>query len=265
MAEFKNSGESDAASLLRESRAHYAKLTSYRDRGEVEFRLADPMKVGSSVLQMSMPRSFMDEPMVTQFRSWFRKPADLRFEWISHHPYPPLRHIESCSVIWAGRTGAYISVEGQPEHHLCESPGLAVASATGVSMGSASHFAPFFMRIEDRSAPLECFPDPGVVEEEIEGTSSWKVIAHWLPPTADERAESIRACKEYGLDEAEMAKTASREERRMVLYIAKQDLLVRRIHRGTNCIETRREIEVDLPLPDNLFVNCPGVHRPWQD
>lgn len=140
MAEFDAPAPHDAAAgILRECRARYAELKSYRDSGEVQHDWSDLIALLSPKQKKTLKSELYREPQVTRFRGWFRRPEDLRFEWNSQHPYPPLRHIENFSVIWNGPRGAfYHSSHGSAP---CESLRSAVAGAAGVSTGSAFHFA----------------------------------------------------------------------------------------------------------------------------
>lgn len=101
----------------------YAALRSYADEGVV---LVDE---GSG-----------DPPSETIFSTRFARPDRFKFSWTSHHPYLPLRHIKWHSAIWANVSGVFMWHNYGEEKALrepVESLEMAIASATGVSTGSA--------------------------------------------------------------------------------------------------------------------------------
>jgi len=72
-----------------------------------------------------------------------------KFAWVIHHPFPPLKYLESRSAIWSDAAGAFTSIGGflgeSPETRKEDSLSLAVAGATGVSGGSANTIATLLM------------------------------------------------------------------------------------------------------------------------
>ena len=99
----------------------YANVTAYQDSGVVLTH--DPNKA---------------EPDEIVFQTLFTRPDSLRFDWIRHHPHPPVRHIKTSSSIWPDGHGAHLmsSGTGAPKTVPLN---LAVAGATGVSRGSSHH------------------------------------------------------------------------------------------------------------------------------
>jgi hypothetical protein len=77
--------------VLNELRERYATITSYQDDGVVLSQLP-----GSD---------FINE---TRFCIWFTRPSFFRFDWTSHHPYPPLKHIQSHHRIWQKDKGVFL-------------------------------------------------------------------------------------------------------------------------------------------------------------
>jgi outer membrane lipoprotein-sorting protein len=99
----------------------YSTLRSYQDTGVVLSHW--PEKPG---------------PDVIHFSTYFVRPDGFRFDWTSHHPYPPLRHIKEPYVIWSNKAGAFFyRYRGSPARlERMESLERAVAMATGISVGS---------------------------------------------------------------------------------------------------------------------------------
>jgi len=263
MAELDQRSPFDSGGILRMSRARYAELTSYRDNGEVQYRLPDISANLPPELRGFVQRQENEKPNETRFRSWFRRPEDLRFEWISHHPYPPLRHIESFHVIWAGATGAFKRMSYDPATRVCVGGlRLAVAAATGVSSGTAYHFASFFVSGLGIAPPLEQLPIAGIKEVDVEGTACWQIATRPVGRSPDFKASQEKTLTEMGWKGEAIAKFLVDRERIVTLSIGKEDLLVRRIQEGES-IETRRNIQVNVPLPDDLFENGPRAHLPY--
>ena len=101
--------------------AKYSLLKSYQDRGVVLTKWPDK-----------------SEPDEISFATFFRRPDRFRFDWTSHHPFPPLRHLKTQHVIWYDGTGAFHYMDGEdggvePQESLF----MAVAGATGISKCSA--------------------------------------------------------------------------------------------------------------------------------
>ncbi len=94
--------------------------------------------------------SYIDEGFVRPFGStgpnncWFEtqfsRPSLFRFQFTTPHPYPPLRHLVTKTVIGSDGTTPYSSTEhpgSAPKIEIEESLELAVAGATGISKGTA--------------------------------------------------------------------------------------------------------------------------------
>jgi hypothetical protein len=112
-----------AQELLREVVARYAAMSSYMDSGVVR----QWFKAGEA-------------PHETQFSTSFKKPAFFRFEFSSPHPFAPLRHIITRHVVGSdGKTAYSLTKEHEATPHLEteESLSMAVAGATGISVGAA--------------------------------------------------------------------------------------------------------------------------------
>jgi outer membrane lipoprotein-sorting protein len=102
---------SPAEELMHQVVQTYRTLTAYQDEGVVLSYWAD-----------------RPEPDEMHFETYFRKPADLRFEWIQR---------ESQSVVWSNRRGTFSYWDGRPEKISNESSlGSAIQGSTGVSQGA---------------------------------------------------------------------------------------------------------------------------------
>jgi hypothetical protein len=101
--------------------ARYRLLESYVDEGFVR-------PYGSS------------GPKNCWFDTQFSRPGCFRFQFSTPHPYPPLRHLVTRTVIGSDGTTPYFSTEypgAVPKTDIEASLALAVAGATGISRGTA--------------------------------------------------------------------------------------------------------------------------------
>jgi len=108
-------------SVLGDVARAYANVTAYQDSGVV--LIHDPQK---------------EQPDEIIFQMLYVRPDRLRFDWVRHHPYPPLRHIKTLSSIWPDSEGSHLTQLGDSKPKTV-SLNLAVAGATGVSRGSSHH------------------------------------------------------------------------------------------------------------------------------
>ena len=107
----------DVEEVLNQLYKRYANCATYRDQGYL------------SVWDEHIERTF--KPQLV-FRTYFEQPDKFRFEWQDNY---------SQCLIWCDGTHSYYCSDyhdSGPEKQLCESPEMAIARATGVSMGSAS-------------------------------------------------------------------------------------------------------------------------------
>jgi outer membrane lipoprotein-sorting protein len=109
-----------AEAVLQAMLVRYAAIESYQDRG---------------VMLTKWP----DKPQADKilFTTFFRRPNRFRFEWTSHHPYPPLRHLKTHHVIWSDGTNAFSYRDQNGKVEPEESLVMAIAGATAISKGSA--------------------------------------------------------------------------------------------------------------------------------
>ena len=113
---FRNARDGFAALLER-----YRGLRSYADEGFVR-----SLETGSA--------------KTCWFETIFKEPQQFRFEFATPHPYPPLHHLVTTSVIGTNGLGAYFACHRARTGQSIEpvaSLEVAVAMATGVSHGAA--------------------------------------------------------------------------------------------------------------------------------
>lgn len=200
--------------LLGQMRAAYAALRSYSDTG---------------VVLTHMPRN--DLPNETTFRSVFARPGLFRFEWTSHHAYPPLRHIKFNSVIWSNGDGAYFWSDWGGNGETLEkqdSLEMAVAAATGVSHGAAHTIASLLLPPMGRTIGEGVTWDGKTTVEDVEG-----VACHHFTG------------QHKGLGHFE-------------LWVGKDDYLVRKVtsrRAGILSEEIRRNIQLNVEIPERTFAS----------
>ncbi|GAB2845910.1 hypothetical protein GCM10027277_12640 [Pseudoduganella ginsengisoli] len=193
----------------------YASLRSYSDTG---------------VVLTHMPEN--ETPDETVFRSVFVRPDLFRFEWTTHHPYPPLRHIKNNSVIWSNANGAFFWSDRSGRGEKLEqrpSLDLAVAGATGVSHGSAHTIASLLL--------------PQMMGRTLDADIQW---------SGEAVLENFEGAACYHLTGQHARKG------RYEMWIAKDDMLVRKIAiamMGIPVEEIRRDIQVNVAIPERTFAS----------
>ena len=101
--------------------SRYATLKSYADEGFVR-------RAGSA------------GPNSCWFETQFSRPSSFRFQFARPHPYPPLRHIVTKTVIGSDGITSYFCTKypnTDPTTEIEESLAMAIAGATGISQGTA--------------------------------------------------------------------------------------------------------------------------------
>jgi len=101
--------------LLQKMRETYASLESYSDIGMVE----SPGMVGPAI----------------EFHTYFRRPDNYRFRWLSWHPLYGKKEGAEEHVLWTDGKDYWKNFFNQVEK--CESLSQLIAAATGISSGSA--------------------------------------------------------------------------------------------------------------------------------
>lgn len=109
------------AEILAKIHRAYTELDSYSDRGYV------------------LSKRHPDEPFEKDlsFTTHFKKPNLFRFEWYDHNKLSP----ETANIVWSDGIGAYSKCSFEDGKKECESIGMAIAGATGVSSGTAPTIA----------------------------------------------------------------------------------------------------------------------------
>jgi hypothetical protein len=193
----------NAAEILERVTKAYATAASYRDEGMV--LMHDSSKPG---------------PDVIKFSTAFERPTRFRFEWTSHHPHPPLRHLLTQAAVWRDTEGTFSSrrnPDGKETVDARRTLSEGIAAATGVSRAS-SHHIPRLLLPEVSGAAVTDLQNPV-----LRGTAQVEGVAcHHIA------GERLRG----GLLE---------------LWIGKEDLMIRRIKRTLNGLdveEIRRGVQV---------------------
>ena len=113
----------------------YESLESYRDSGHVVYYIGKP-----------------ENPII--FKTYFIKPDLFRFEWNTLAIYPYINNIKSQHFILYDGKEAFIFESGRGSEKV-ESLALALASATGISRGSAPSIASLLLPNNHCSFGLE--------------------------------------------------------------------------------------------------------------
>jgi outer membrane lipoprotein-sorting protein len=204
-----------AEAVLQEMLLRYAAIESYQDRG---------------VVLTTWP----DKPQADEiiFTTFFRRPNRFRFEWTSHHPYPPLRHLKTHNLIWCDGTNVFFYRDQnggvEPEASLI----MAIAGATGISKGSALTVSNMLLPEID-AVSLADLQDLHLREDIFEETSCYCI-----------RGRDLRS------DYHE-------------LRIGVADYMLRSLstthENGATSDEIRREIQVDARIEEHIFQFQPAL------
>jgi hypothetical protein len=111
----------DAQAVIEDMVQRYVTFESYSDSGQVTF---------------THPNFVTKTP----FSTHYSVPSLFRFDFQVPHPHPPLSHIVTQHVVGFDGTKAYAISERfkrRVETQSCESTGLAIAGAAGISCGAA--------------------------------------------------------------------------------------------------------------------------------
>lgn len=203
--------------IVAHMREAYAALRSYSDSGVVLIHMRNG-----------------ERPDEITFRSAFVRPQWFRFEWLTHHPYPPLRHLTHNSVIWSNADGVYSWTDLSGKDAVAQkqqSFALAVAGATGVSRGSAHTIASLLA------------PDVALGEPMLERVTSLELAG----------IEPFDGATCYRLA-GQNADFGTYE-----FWIGKDDYLLRKITyriRGVLHEEIRRDIQTNVDLAEQIFASA---------
>ena len=199
--------------FINELSERYAALTSYQDAGVVLSQLPGSEAINETV-----------------FTTYFTRPNRFRFDWTSHHPYPPLKHIQRHHRLWQNATGVFSHYNWATEPKQESDIGLAISGAKGVSGGS-SYTIPRMLTRTTGEFASDSLTVQAITDGETEGLPCRCVIA------VDSRLRPYR------------------------LYVGRDDLLLYRIScsvmDGSTSDEIHREIRVDLRIDDEVFHPTP--------
>ena len=166
----------------------------------------------------------------TVFSTYFTRPDRLRFDWTSHHPYPPLKHVQSHHRLWQNSTGVFSHYHWATEPKQVNDIGLAISGAKGVSGGS-SYTIPRMLTCTAGEFASDFLTAQAITDGETEELPCRCVIA------VGSRMRPYR------------------------LYVGRDDLLLYRISSsvmdGSTSDEIHREIQVDLRIDEQIFHPTP--------
>ncbi len=206
-----------APSVLAKMAETYAGLRSYQDSGSVRYGI-----LGT-------------EQEVT-FKTAFVRPNGFRFEWISHHPFAPLKFVKTRSVVRFDGAKAYTWNKfylKEATERQDESLSLAVAGATGVSAGSAHRIAtlliPDLWKDGAFGSSMSKLGDAKVVGTEVlDGVDCYRV-------------------------------SGSHRNERMDLWIGRSDYLLRKVEHqlmGSKNVELHQSLVVNQEVSPALFASA---------
>lgn len=200
-------------SILQEVARTYAECKSYQDEGVVLSHYPD--KPG---------------PDEITFRTAFTRSGRFRFDWISHHPHPPLRHLKTSAVIWSDDRGAHMFTDFsntpdiRRDHDTIEE---AIKAAMGVSRRSSFHVPRLLMPSITGASILDLSDLTLVGDDVFEG-----VLCHRLKGNSG-RGGTVE------------------------LWVGQADFFLRRIFRQDPGVppleEIRRNITTDGAIPAGVF------------
>lgn len=201
--------------VLRELRERYAAIAYYQDDGVVLDQLP-----GSD---------FINE---TLFTTYFARPARFRFDWISHHPYPPLKHIKKRHRIYQNADGVFSLYDWNTEPQRVSDIGLAISGAKGVSRNS-SYTVPRMLTCITPAFASDFLTVQAVTDGETDDIPCRCVVA------VDSRQRPYR------------------------LYIGRDDLLLYRVSSSVmveaTSDEIHRNIRIDYRIDENVFQGAEDV------
>lgn len=199
-----------AEAIVTKMVGNYAAATSYQDAGVVLTH-----RPGEDVSD--------DKP----FKTYFVRPDRFRFEWIRHHPYPPMHHITYDHVIWSNQSGSFTYWSEPALFERAQSLSLAVAGATGVSSGAAHTISRLLLNSVTGFSLSDLRELTLLGQEQFEGTDCFRV-----------RGKHPRG------NDYEM-------------WIGANDYLLRKLQKeivpGTIQEEIHRDIQINQDVPGALF------------
>lgn len=212
---------------------------------EVNFRLAHDSAVTASVLlsmvedRYKQIRTYRDHGLLLAryegeekpdeiiFKTWFVRPAKFRFEWVwKTESAVASKMLNSSQVVLNNESGAFSfdSNTGQFQHE--ESFRLSIAAATGVSLG-AVHTVISLLLPDLGGSGILGLQQPVLSDLILNGERQFRLTGR---------------CSDGSIQE---------------LFIGAEDLLIRRLN-DIDKIETRSDIQIDRPIPADVFMAIPN-------
>jgi outer membrane lipoprotein-sorting protein len=199
-----------ATEILKGMAQRYSQLKSYEDRGCVTTRYPD-----------------RETPTELTFATFFQRPDKFRFEWTTHHPYEPLRHIKTHRRIWCDGTNTFLFNSRTNSIDKQENLEMAIARATGVSQGAA-HTIPALLMPAVGGFVVSQLEHLSLSFDEFENVECYKIEGKH--PMDGERQE---------------------------LWIEKNDLLLLKLRypdsSGVDSFEARKNIQINRVIEDTVF------------
>jgi hypothetical protein len=201
----------DAQAVIKEMVQRYLAFESYSDSGQVTF---------------SHP-NFVTK---TLFSTQYSAPSLFRFDFQVPHPHPPLSHVVTQHAVGFDGAKAFAirrGFKGRVETESCESTGLAIAGAAGISCGAALTIGRLL------------FTDTGAVPllEQIDAQFDEDTVLD-------------------GIDCYSIAVRYPNHQSRYEFQIEKGSFLLRKLlsqHGTSSFEESRTNIRINEPIEDELF------------
>lgn len=212
--------------IIRRMSETYSSAISYQDEGIVLIHRR----------RNSLDRLLHEDPGPDQvrFKTYFNRPGRFKFEWISHHPYPPLRHIEYFHVSWSDGEKSYLYWDHPYRFEERERLGQAIAGAKGAHWTSC------------------------MLMREIGG-----FCLNFLTDLSFLRAERFEGVECYVV-----RGTKRNSDVPVDVWIGKNDFLVRKVTltlSGTKHEEIHRKVRIDAEIPKATFNFQPPEKPPPQE
>ena len=208
--------KTDATTILNNMFRVYSRLTSYQDEGVLVSTNDEP--TGGTIEKMP-------------FKTFFKRPNLFRFEWTEFN----ITKLGRKNVVWSNGTEAFMYWEPD-EYEKKESLGMAVAGATGISLGTVNTISTMLSPDKFGSSLLKSTLKPSLLGEDV--------------------FEGVR-CFHLKATEAQHP---------IELWVGKSDFLLRKIRREMKDNdririeeEVRRNIQTNQSIPEVVFNYQPPI------
>ena len=249
----------DPARLIQQVNNHYRSAATYRAEGKALTRILQPESGTETAVGVS-------------FRMWLGRPGLYRIEWTEHRN---LGKTES-GAVWNDGDGPYLYLGTSGGYTRMSSDPIALAAATGVSLGVAHTIPSLFFEFRDTTGLLDRLQSPVLEASEVVDETPCHVVAASLPSGLEYRLwiskdepiliqvenllggssetdavpestpeQEVQALRALGLDDTE----ANRDRIRASLQQARE--LMKQI-RGT-AKQLHQDIRMSVPLATEAF------------